>query len=62
MGLDFISGTHDDMIICNAFMDIGGSGISVARFDVDERRDCLSAESGDYRFFFLSYGRCRLLR
>ncbi|MBN1249501.1 MAG: hypothetical protein JXC32_17700, partial [Anaerolineae bacterium] len=28
-GLDFISGTHDDMIIGNAFTDIGGSGISI---------------------------------
>ncbi len=35
-GLDFISGTHDDMILGNAFTDIGGSGISIAKFTVDE--------------------------
>ena len=35
-GLDFISGTHDDMIIGNAFTDIGGSGISIGKFTVDE--------------------------
>jgi hypothetical protein len=35
-GLDFISGTHDDMIIGNAFTDIGGSGISIGKFVVDE--------------------------
>ena len=38
-GLDFISGTHDDMIIGNAFTDIGGSGISIARFVVDDMTD-----------------------
>jgi hypothetical protein len=31
-GLDFISGTHDDMILGNAFTDIGGSGISIGKF------------------------------
>ena len=35
-GLDFISGTHDDMIIGNAFTDIGGSAISIAKFTPDE--------------------------
>ncbi len=35
-GLDFISGTHDDLIIGNAFTDIGGSGISLGKFTVDE--------------------------
>ncbi len=31
-GLDFISGTHDDMILGNVFTDIGGSGISIGKF------------------------------
>ncbi|MGD0837312.1 MAG: right-handed parallel beta-helix repeat-containing protein [Polyangia bacterium] len=31
-GLDFISGTHDDMIIGNAFTDIAGNGISIGKF------------------------------
>ena len=35
-GLDFVSGTHDDMIIGNVFIQIGGSGISVGKFVADE--------------------------
>ncbi len=35
-GLDFISGTHDDMIIGNAFTDIGGSGISIGKFTASD--------------------------
>ena len=35
-GLDFISGTHDDMIIGNVFTDIGGNGVSVGKFVADE--------------------------
>jgi hypothetical protein len=35
-GLDFVSGTHDDMIIGNVFTDIGGNGISVGKFTADE--------------------------
>jgi hypothetical protein len=35
-GLDFISGTHDDMVIGNVFTQIGGSGISVGKFVADE--------------------------
>jgi hypothetical protein len=35
-GLDFISGTHDDLIVGNAFTDIGGSAISIAKFTPDE--------------------------
>ena len=35
-GLDFISGTHDDLIIGNVFTDIGGNGISVGKFTADE--------------------------
>ncbi len=38
-GLDFISGTHDDTIIGNAFTDIGGSGISIGKFVVDENTE-----------------------
>ncbi|MBN1611673.1 MAG: right-handed parallel beta-helix repeat-containing protein, partial [Polyangiaceae bacterium] len=38
-GLDFISGTHDDLIIGNAFTDIGGSGISIGKFVVDEKTE-----------------------
>ncbi len=38
-GLDFISGTHDDMVIGNAFTDIGGSGISIGKFTVDEKTE-----------------------
>jgi hypothetical protein len=35
-GLDFVSGTHDDLIIGNVFTQIGGSGISVGKFTADE--------------------------
>jgi hypothetical protein len=35
-GLDFVSGTHDDLIIGNAFTDIGGSGISIGKFTDSE--------------------------
>jgi hypothetical protein len=35
-GLDFISGTHDDMILGNAFTDIGGSGISIGKFSASD--------------------------
>jgi hypothetical protein len=35
-GLDFVSGTHDDMIIGNVFTDIGGSGISIGKFTETE--------------------------
>jgi len=35
-GLDFVSGTHDDMIIGNVFTEIGGSGLSVGKFVADE--------------------------
>ena len=35
-GLDFISGTHDDMIIGNVFTDIGGSGISIGKFTASD--------------------------
>ncbi len=38
-GLDFVSGTHDDMIVGNAFTDIGGSGIAIGKFVVDEKTD-----------------------
>ncbi len=38
-GLDFISGTHDDMVIGNVFTDIGGIAVSVAKFAVDENTD-----------------------
>ena len=31
-GLDFISGTHDDMIIGNVVTDIAGNGISIGKF------------------------------
>ncbi len=31
-GLDLVSGTHDDMIVGNAFTDIGGSAISIGKF------------------------------
>ncbi len=34
-GLDFISGTHDDMIAGNVFTDLGGSGISIGKFAQD---------------------------
>ena len=35
-GLDFISGTHDDMIIGNAFTDIAGNGFSIGKFTANE--------------------------
>ncbi len=35
-GLDFVSGTHDDVIIGNVFTQIGGSGISIGKFAADE--------------------------
>jgi hypothetical protein len=35
-GLDFVSGTHDDLIIGNVFTELGGSGISVGKFTADE--------------------------
>lgn len=35
-GLDFVSGTHDDTIIGNAFTDVGGSAVSVGKFTADE--------------------------
>jgi hypothetical protein len=35
-GLDFISGTHDDMIIGNAVTDIAGNGISVGKFTASD--------------------------
>jgi len=35
-GLDFVSGTHDDMIVGNAFADIGGNGISIGKFTASE--------------------------
>jgi len=34
-GLDFISGTHDDMIAGNVFTDLGGSGVSLGKFAQD---------------------------
>lgn len=34
-GLDFISGTHDDVIQGNVFADLGGSGISLGKFAQD---------------------------
>jgi hypothetical protein len=38
-GLDFVTATHDDMILGNAFTEIGGSAISIAKFVVDEMTD-----------------------
>ena len=38
-GLDFISGTHDDMIIGNAFTDIGATAIALGKFVVDDMTD-----------------------
>ena len=35
-GLDFVSGTHDDLIIGNVFKDIGGNGISVGKFTASD--------------------------
>jgi hypothetical protein len=38
-GLDFVSGTHDDLIIGNVFTDIGGSAISVGKFAADDKTE-----------------------
>jgi len=38
-GLDFTSGTHDDLIIGNAFTDIGATAIALGKFVVDEKTD-----------------------
>jgi hypothetical protein len=38
-GLDFVSGTHDDVIVGNVFTQIGGSGLSVGKFTADEATD-----------------------
>ena len=35
-GLDFVSGTHDDMIIGNAITDIAGNGFSIGKFTASE--------------------------
>jgi len=35
-GLDFISGTHDDMIIGNVVTDIAGNGISIGKFTASD--------------------------
>jgi hypothetical protein len=35
-GLDFVSGTHDDVVIGNVFTDIAGNGISVGKFTASE--------------------------
>jgi hypothetical protein len=35
-GLDFISGTHDDVIIGNAFTDIAGNGFMIGKFTASE--------------------------
>jgi hypothetical protein len=35
-GLDFISGTHDDMIIGNAITNIAGNGFSIGKFTASE--------------------------
>ncbi len=35
-GLDLVSGTHHDLIVGNAFTDIGGSGISIGKFTASE--------------------------
>jgi hypothetical protein len=35
-GLDFVSGTHDDMVVGNVFTQIGGNGVSVGKFVADE--------------------------
>jgi hypothetical protein len=35
-GLDFVSGTHDDVIVGNVFTDIGGSAISIGKFTANE--------------------------
>jgi hypothetical protein len=38
--LDFVTGTHEDMIVGNAFKDIGGSGISIGKFVESETTEC----------------------
>jgi hypothetical protein len=35
-GLDFVSGTHDDMIVGNAITDIAGNGFSIGKFTASE--------------------------
>jgi hypothetical protein len=35
-GLDFISGTHDDMVIGNVVTDIAGNGISIGKFTASD--------------------------
>jgi hypothetical protein len=35
-GLDFVSGTHDDMIIGNVVTDIAGNGISIGKFTASD--------------------------
>ncbi len=35
-GLDFISGTHDDMIIGNAITDIAGNGMAIGKFTASD--------------------------
>ena len=35
-GLDFVSGTHDDLLIGNAFTDIAGNGVSVGKFSASD--------------------------
>jgi hypothetical protein len=35
-GLDFVSGTHDDIVIGNIFTEIAGNGISVGKFTASE--------------------------
>lgn len=38
-GLDLVSGTHDDAIVGNVFTQIGGSGLSVGKFAVDDNTE-----------------------
>jgi hypothetical protein len=38
-GLDFVSGTHDDMIVGNAITDIAGTGFSIGKFTADEKTE-----------------------
>jgi hypothetical protein len=38
-GLDFVSGTHDDLIIGNLIADIAGNGISIGKFVQDENTE-----------------------
>jgi len=38
-GLDFVSGTHDDVVVGNVFTDLGGSGIAVGKFVANETTD-----------------------